>query len=151
MIRLILYIALIFLYSTVSFAIAKQEKDPFRQLHEDAMLFHNNMSKQMDAMFREQERYMQKLRANLYSSNIFYTTQEGCAYKFNIKGYDKSDIKIAFKNQILSVSGEKTSSEKTSQQADNFLYSFSIPKNCTGNPDIVFKKEDLTIVFKEGE
>lgn len=128
---------------------AKKEKDPFQQLHEDAMLFHNNITKQMNAIFEEQERYMKNLRENLYkdfTQNSVFATK-GCAYQFNIHGYDQKDIKIAFKNRMLSVSGEKT--DKKSQQAGNFLYSFSIPTNCIGNPDVSFKKEELTITFQE--
>ena len=73
-------------------------------------------------------------------------------YELSFAGFDKDNISISIKNNILTLSArqkEKSKSKQHQLYSDaNFYYSFAVPKH-KGKPDIVRKNNKIIVTLSK--
>jgi len=153
--------------------------DSFDPFNHDQFFNHNNIFSEIDAemkrmrqhfdrAFAQQNRYFAEAfknsKSNFSNSPNFVkiaTNQDdkSLIYKLSFSGYDKDDIAIEIKDNILNFKAEKQRQESSdkngktiakSASKSNFYYSLSLPKNIdNNNPNIIRKNNVIEIIFKK--
>ncbi|MBM5782429.1 MAG: Hsp20/alpha crystallin family protein [Pelagibacterales bacterium] len=134
------------------------ENDPFFQTN-GIFAEVAEMEKQMNKMFANHQKNMQKLfheakesgKINSQSSVLKNEDEKTYYYELNFSGFKKEDIAIKIENNSLTFSAKKEDNkiDKDSEKKANssFYYSFSLPKyNNKTEPEII--KEDNKITVK---